>query len=58
MRNQYILLNTFRPNSFMRFFRQQNILFCAECGYVHPINTGLEEGDLCPNCGNGILVEV
>jgi len=40
------------------FNKKNSLLFCSECGYLHPTDTGLDEGDFCPNCGNGILVEV
>jgi hypothetical protein len=39
-------------------FHRSNDLYCVECGYVHPGNAGLEEGDICPDCGRGILIEV
>jgi DNA-directed RNA polymerase subunit RPC12/RpoP len=34
------------------------MLHCFECGYTHPTNAGLDEFDICPDCGNGILVKV
>jgi DNA-directed RNA polymerase subunit RPC12/RpoP len=49
---------THRINPFIRYLKMRNVLFCSECGYVHPTDAGLDEGDLCPDCGNGILVKV
>jgi rubrerythrin len=37
---------------------KMDFLSCVECGYTHPDNAGLEEGDLCPDCGQGILVKI
>jgi rRNA maturation endonuclease Nob1 len=39
-------------------FRRKNDLYCVECGYVHPGGAGLEEGDICPDCGRGTLIEI
>jgi rRNA maturation endonuclease Nob1 len=39
-------------------FRRHHDLYCVECGYVHPGDAGLEEGDICPDCGRGILIEI
>jgi DNA-directed RNA polymerase subunit RPC12/RpoP len=36
----------------------QGYLYCVECGYMHPDDSGLDEGDLCPDCGQGILVKI
>jgi hypothetical protein len=38
--------------------RRHHDLYCVECGYVHPGDAGLEEGDICPDCGRGILIEI
>jgi DNA-directed RNA polymerase subunit RPC12/RpoP len=38
--------------------KQMDFLYCVECGYMHPEDSGLEEGDLCPDCGQGILVKI
>jgi rRNA maturation endonuclease Nob1 len=35
-----------------------DVLYCVECEYTHPVNAGLDEGDLCPDCGQGILVKI
>jgi hypothetical protein len=32
-------------------------LFCINCLYVHPLDTGLDDGDICPDCNNGIMME-
>jgi hypothetical protein len=32
-------------------------LFCINCLYVHPLDVGLEDGDICPECNNGIMME-
>ncbi len=50
---KYYLLNILFSHS-----RRSNYLFCVECGYVHPGDAGLEEGDFCPDCGRGVLVEI
>jgi rRNA maturation endonuclease Nob1 len=42
----------------MVLFHRHNDLYCVECGYVHPGDAGLEEGDICPDCGRGILIEI
>jgi hypothetical protein len=36
--------------------RASNYLICLECQAWIPGNVGFEEGDLCPECGKGILV--
>ena len=37
---------------------QQGYLYCLECGYMHPDDAGLDEGDVCPDCGQGLLVKM
>ena len=32
-------------------------LVCINCLYVHPSDAGLEDGDICPECNNGIMME-
>jgi hypothetical protein len=34
------------------------MLHCFECSYTHHTNAGLDEYDVCPDCGNGMLVKV
>jgi hypothetical protein len=58
MKDQNKFSLSYRTITSIRFLKRRNVLFCSECGYVHPTDAGLDEGDLCPDCGNGILVEV
>lgn len=49
---------TFQLNFHENFSNDHHTLYCVECGYMHPDDSGLEEGDLCPECGQGILMSI
>jgi rRNA maturation endonuclease Nob1 len=36
----------------------EDYLVCLECDYIHPEGFGLEEGDICPECDNSVLIKV